>query len=641
MNAKNSTMPKNYDPRALTRDLQYVWIPPTSSKRLQGSPYWTNPEANPDADLIKNLTGLEWKVAYIRQQIDRLGVKPKGRTRADLMHQLIETFLDPHRFARQLGQLNEEELGFYTYLLLYTNLESLRTTPAPMEKTFRLPRQRVTLTDNIIKAGMGLQYEHGQFFIPGEALRLLPPTYLPFESEPEPQRFMAAKDPQLLTSQIQQWLSQLQTQKYRLRARPRWKMPNAGYMSNYQVWPPLPEFAQRIKSGKHFQGAVALCTPEPYPDDTALEAWSSSLGLSPDTVEFIYHTLSNTHIVWPGDPVKLDQKLLQPWMTCTPGRQVVLLYEHFRSINLWASWWPLWRRGQITVDWNYQNYWGLSNIDNYLITTHYMLRWVLLDILAALPHDTWLSLKKVSDFIGKLYPRANSHLYQQGLLFKGTPKNWKGFLRMALQALLTGPLHQMGFVDLAPDADKLDCFRLHYLQDVHWGRYEEVPTTKAEPLSAKTVRYLADSKTLQIVPPAPAKFLSAIQRWAKPAGLVDNRLHYMLDVEHLHSAFERGETPKTLAHAWETHADFAPLPEIVDWWQHWWSRYGHIRLYTHQATLMTRDDFTMHELQIALPSLRDSILGLVTPSTALLQSEHVDKILQDLERQGYMPKEED
>ena len=54
---------------------------------------------------------------------------------------------------------------------------------------------------------------------------------------------------------------------------------------------------------------------------------------------------------------------------------------------------------------------------------------------------------------------------------------------------------------------------------------------------------------------------------------------------------------------------------------------------------MTRDDFTMHELQVALPALRDSILGLVTPRTALVQTEQVDKILGDLERQGYMPKE--
>ena len=55
---------------------------------------------------------------------------------------------------------------------------------------------------------------------------------------------------------------------------------------------------------------------------------------------------------------------------------------------------------------------------------------------------------------------------------------------------------------------------------------------------------------------------------------------------------------------------------------------------------MTQDNFTMHELQVALPTLRDAILGLVTPRVALLQRDQADPILKDLERQGYMPKEE-
>ncbi len=48
----------------------------------------------------------------------------------------------------------------------------------------------------------------------------------------------------------------------------------------------------------------------------------------------------------------------------------------------------------------------------------------------------------------------------------------------------------------------------------------------------------------------------------------------------------------------------------------------------------------MQELQAALPTLRESIMGLVTPRVALLQAERVNRIVSDLERQGYMPKEE-
>jgi hypothetical protein len=69
------------------------------------------------------------------------------------------------------------------------------------------------------------------------------------------------------------------------------------------------------------------------------------------------------------------------------------------------------------------------------------------------------------------------------------------------------------------------------------------------------------------------------------------------------------------------------LPEIQQWWQTWWERYGHIRLYTEQTTLVTRDEFTLQELQVALPSMRDAIMGLVTPRVALLQAEDADRIV--------------
>ena len=122
--------------------------------------------------------------------------------------------------------------------------------------------------------------------------------------------------------------------------------------------------------------------------------------------------------------------------------------------------------------------------------------------------------------------------------------------------------------------------------------------------------------------------------------MVDARLRYQLDVSRLHKAFEQGETPETLAEAWEQHAGFPPLPDVQRWWQSWWERYAHVRLYTDQTTLMTRDEFTMQELQAALPTLRQSIMGLVMPRVALLQADRVTRIVSDLGRQGYMPKEE-
>jgi hypothetical protein len=197
----------------------------------------------------------------------------------------------------------------------------------------------------------------------------------------------------------------------------------------------------------------------------------------------------------------------------------------------------------------------------------------------------------------------------------------------------------MGLVDVAPDLENITAFRLRNFQDLHWNRVKVLPISEAKPLAHDDVRFAPQEKLLYVRPPATADFLTAIQRWTNPGGLSDNMLVFQPDVRRLHTAFEKGETPETLAEAWEKGAPFPPLPDIAHWWQHWWDRYGHVRLYPAQATLMTRDEFTMHELQVALPKLRDAILGLVTPRTALLHTEEVDRILRDLERQGYMPKE--
>ena len=234
--AQNTT--GNYDPSALTQDLRYRWVTPSPPKPIKGTPYWTQVDKDASASLVETLLQYEWKVAFIRQQITRLGLKSKGRTRAALMQQLIQGFLNPNRFTRQLNTLNDEERRFYTYWLLYTNLEALRTNPSSMEKLFPFSQTRATLTEKIIKAGLGLRHEDGSYFVPNEALRLLPPTCITFPSEAEPENFVPAQTPQILTSQIQQWLSMLQAQEHHLRPRPQWQPPNLGYMGDHKVWPP-------------------------------------------------------------------------------------------------------------------------------------------------------------------------------------------------------------------------------------------------------------------------------------------------------------------------------------------------------------------------------------------------------------------
>ena len=630
-------------PEALTAKLNYVWLEPGKPVQMQvAPPFWTQPEESGLTGYIEDLAEEQWRVDFIRQQIARLKLKSKARSRVDLLRQLFEGFLDPDRFARQFATLNDEERRYYLYLLLYHNLAGLRTEPLSLDRLLALPKPAALLTRRILDAGLGLVDEAGQFFVPFEMFRLLPAAYLPFDTEPSPATFIPAADPRLLLTKIHQLLGLVQSRTYRIRPRPRWRVPRMGYYgTEYQIWPPVPDDAQRLLNNPNQQGAITMCPPEPYLDANTIAAWSADLELMPGNVEFLYHTLINGQLLLPGNPVTLNTALIQPWMMQTPGDQLMTVFRIYRSLADWAEWWSDWRAGDVVVQWNYQNYWMLSEVDNTLRTTHYMLRWVILDILAYLPHDVWLSVDKFLQFLVKLYPEPKSHYYQQGLLCKDAQNNhWKGFLAQVVRAILCGPLHLLGLVDIAPDLETVEVFRLRHFQNLHWNRPETVLVEDATAFDRDDVVFKSREQAFSIKPPAKAEFLVAVQQWSEPRGLVDNKLRYQLDVARLHKAFEQGETPETLAETWEQHAGFPPLPEVQQWWQACWARYGHIRLYTGQTTLVTRDEFTMQELQVALPAMREAIMGLVTPRVALLQAERVNRIVSDLERQGYMPKEE-
>lgn len=643
MKRKTTLKQGNYTIKQLTEKLRYRWPQPTKPTKMDFVPYWTQPDANPGMDLVNEMAEAQIRVASLRAQITQLGAKPKGRTRVDLLTQLISIFLDPNRIARQMGTFDAKQQRFFTYLLLYTNLEHLQTEPVNLNKRFRFPKARKTMTEQVLQAGMGLTDALNHFFIPQETLSQLPPSYVDMESEPEPKHYIKAGDPQLLASRVQQWINLVQNHTYQLQSRPRWSPPHADHSVSRQevkTWPLLPQDVKKIISGRYYQGHVTLCTPIPFPDAATLDEWTATLGLSPAMLEWLYHTMLHSGLLYDGSPVTVDEQMAQQWLTLTPGRQVAILYELYRSVGLWSDWWPEWRAGNIQVQWNFYNTWQLGNVDRMLSTTNYMLRWVLLDILSFMPHGVWLSVAKVNQWLTYLYPGSHTHLYQNGLNITSN-QTWQNFMTLALKTMLNGALHEMGFVDLAPTRANPTHFRLHYLQDIHWRRFSELPVLDAQPLSAKTVTFIADKQMLQVVPPAPADFLMAMQKWSKPAGLSNNRLYYQLDVERLHNAFERGETPTTLAETWEANANFPPLQEITAWWHLWWSRYGHIRMYPHQTTLVTGDTFTMREIQLALPALRDAVLGLVTPSAALLEPDKVDRILKGLDRQGYMPQEDD
>jgi hypothetical protein len=622
----------------LDPELGYTWDAPPPPTPLQHPPYWEWDELDPVGDMTRELVELEWPVAELRRHTRALDIQPKGRSRQDLAEQLAENFLDADRLARAIAKLSDEDRSSYASLLLEANLQSLYVLPQPRGLSRRTLAPESGLVERLMARGLVLTEEQG-IFLPYGLRRRLPPLFAPFSQVDEAENYTPAADPRELLSQIQQLLGLLQSETAKLRDVLRWEAPPYPYAAPVTCWPPDPEDARKLIDYPQHQMKMGLRPRQPALNDESLDTWARAIGDTEERAEFLYHLMVNIGLIWSGSPVTVDHDLTQAWMSLPPGRQMGVIYGLWRNIPSWATWWSLWRRGDVKARWMYYGYWSLMSLDDALRRTTHTLRWTLLEILSFLPHDQWIALADIAAWLEDLFPTLESHRYLAGLDLQRKEGRWPGFLRAALEALLSGPLHAMGLVDIAPSLDEVASIRLRGLQRLHWGRAGAMELEVEGKLREDAVRFDAKEHVLEIATPVPPDIMNCVVTWAEPSGLSRNLIRYRLDVERLHRAFEAGEDPDTLSRRWEVCTGFEPLPEIAAWWQHWWSRYGHIRLYADQTLLQTRDAFTMQELQVALPSLQSSVLGLLTPEAAILKAEDVDEVRENLERQGYMPKE--
>ncbi|MDF1514290.1 MAG: hypothetical protein P1S60_10825 [Anaerolineae bacterium] len=631
-------MTNQHPQQSLSPNLRYERIKPNALQFRDAEPSWAAPRASALENVIDAMLEEQWRVSHIRAELERLHIKPAGRSRQALTEQLMTAFLDPERLSASLSLLPENVVRCYFYLVLTLRMQSHYTTPASLD---RICQMSVNAFNNqVLSVGLALYAESGHTFIPRQMVKFIPPGHLAFPVLPDPPDYVAAKPTGEFLLHIQHIMGLFDERTYTLRDRLRWNPPDQAYYRDIHCWPPHPDDARQLITDMSKGKNVRLWPAEPQLDDASLQQWSDNLDLPQTTVEFLYHILVQSGIIHAGSPLRINQTLVQQWLGLSPGRQIVILYNLYRSISSWAAWWSPWREEQVQIKWNFQGYWGLSYIDNAILSMAYNLRGTFLEILSFLPQNAWLSLDAVLDWMVEVFPNSSSHRFAQGTTITGLSGGWRGWLKLTLESVLCGPLHNLGFVDVAPSLEQVQAFRLRHLQEVHWGHVTEFDTGIDGTVQSSAVQVDPRAQVVKITTPVPPDLLSLVQLWAEPDGIKGRTLHYRLDVKRLHQAFENGKSPAELREAWHKCTGFAIPDTIQQWWEHWWQGYGHIRLYQPQTVLTTRDEFTMQELQMAIPDLTASIVSMVTPKAALIQVDSADKLLENLEQRGYMAKEE-
>lgn len=590
---------------------------------------------------VKPILEEAWPVAELRELIQRLGVNPQGRSRADLGRQFVSLFLDPGRLALVFEQLDRETQEFYGLLLLnleFNTVEPILNSIKVLKPFSQAPEYYL---QRIAAAGLVLWQDQDYLRIPPSLQRFLPRIYLPAEifAAPLPPKHQETPRHAYTVAQVQQFLALLTAHRVTRRPVRQWGGPEVRQRSVLSEPVPTPEATRtltRLSTNESLW--VELLAPEPLLDENAFSYLCQKLAMSPTTLEGLYHLLVAAGIVRPGSPVQVEPEILETFLTLEPGEQLTALARAFLYVDNWAPFWPLWRTGQVRVQALYRSYWGLSQSSQLLAQVLARLNHMCLRYLAMLPHDLWLDVQTVLAMLLALMPEPGSVIPSKTLQLSDVEGTWQGFLNAYMETLLTGPLHWLGLADIGRDRHgDFSAFRLQHLQDIVWGR-EKVSLLPTIPWHDEHA-WQWQHETLLVRPPIPRAVMQMLQQWAEPAGVEQEMLCYRPDVQRLYAAFEAGESLATLQRAWVESVGSEPPAALSAWWQHWWERYGHVRLYPQQAILSTADELTMKEIQVAVPELREGVLGLINPRMALLRSEHLESLLKQLTLRGYMPKD--
>lgn len=210
-----------------------------------------------------------------------------------------------------------------------------------------------------------------------------------------------------------------------------------------------------------------------------------------------------------------------------------------------------------------------------------------------------------------------------------------------VRALLAGPLHYWGVVDIAWDENAPVAFRVTL-----WGRYllaregtadAAQPPGDAAPLGGDWgPPLLVTRDELLAVSPfaAGAPLMNALEVWARPQSITGGRLLYAPSADRACAAFDAGADERAViarVRAMDARAGAVLEARLAAWR----ARYAQTRLVSGMALLEARDEASLLEALSALPAEVAAAVRRLGPGLALVPMEQLDRLREALARRGF------
>ena len=626
-----------------------------------------------------------YKVKELRQLAKQHDWPISGTRKDDIVEQLMAYMTQPGIILKRLMSLDDEHRQVYQAVALihkdvYLNEDALATL-AKQWGSLTQYKKLSTYASHISQAGLALpgdfsyEYPRPLFIIPMKLRQALPslledripPASLPDHAQSE-LRLADPHDFVQIANHIVLLLEQTNPD-----LRPPMPRPHLEKFFEFlRHWDYVPEEVAQAQSDNKLKGhdpQFSLTVPPPaHPlNDEAITHLAPIAG-SDERLVFIYHLSIAAGLLQPGSPVQAWREVREQFLRHNTAEQWAILCRAYFDMMTWSELWlALGERPHLQLK-RTKAYYSPSHPQELLYKNLALFRQQVLQLLACLPDDRWVTLRAVTDNLAVIWPRfdgwAWSHtryggnmrpswfLAQNGrsLDTANNKADWNMAQGEFIKHLIQGPLHWLGLADLSLNYGQLTAFRLHGLADLYWdktaaptmpGAAISQPTDKLDEAQTAVSAITITDTTITVDPTAiSAKAHDYLDNIAILAEATTSRFVYRLYAPAAHQAFEAGQTLDQILENWDKLLAI-PIPTAIqEQLTAWWQAYGQVRLYENVTVIEFGDDYALAEMKSAT-SLEKHLIAEISPRLILIPEQSIDILVAELEKAGYTPKQND
>jgi hypothetical protein len=216
------------------------------------------------------------------------------------------------------------------------------------------------------------------------------------------------------------------------------------------------------------------------------------------------------------------------------------------------------------------------------------------------------------------------------------PRDWDAIYGPYVEAVLTGPLHWLGLVELGYSKEQLRGFRLSPLGAFVF-RHAEAYTLPPAPRSGLSLAFQSDGSLSLRAEGAGSDVLTLLSLLGNLESGLRGELRYTVSAAGASRAFEAGWDVDRILATLRQAAGSPPPRALAESLRRWRENFGSVQVYSRVALLELADDFALAEL-LAGTSLAQHLLYRFSPRLVALRPEGLEALQSELEKKGYTPR---